>query len=85
MDPARSSRLSSLTTMRVPEQPSGWPRVIAPPSALTSLMSLDALDAWANAMNTTVVEVLTGVYPFGVQVRPKDVEVMLDARFRSGS
>ena len=31
----RSSRLSSVTVMRAPEQPSGWPSAIAPPLALT--------------------------------------------------
>ena len=33
--PARSSRPSRVTVMRAPEQPSGWPSAIAPPSALT--------------------------------------------------
>ena len=34
--PARSSRPSRVTTIRVPEQPSGCPSAMAPPSALTS-------------------------------------------------
>ena len=48
------------------------------------LMSLDALDAWAVALDVTVVEVLSSVYPFGVRDRPAVVGVVPDARFRSG-
>src|SRR5690606_17821724 len=33
--PSRSMRPSSVTTRREPEEPSGWPSAIAPPSALT--------------------------------------------------
>lgn len=48
------------------------------------LMSLEALDAWAVALDMTVVDVLSSVYPFGVRDRPTAVDVVPDARFRGG-
>jgi transcriptional regulator with XRE-family HTH domain len=49
------------------------------------LMSLEALDAWAVAMDVTVVDVLAGVYPFGSASKPRRVEPVVDGRFRQES
>jgi transcriptional regulator with XRE-family HTH domain len=49
------------------------------------LMTLEALDTWALAMGVAVVDVLSGVYPFGAVPRPRRVHVVPDARFRRGT
>lgn len=46
------------------------------------LMSLDALDACAVALDVLVVDILAEVYPFGVSRRPARVRAVPDARFR---
>ena len=47
------------------------------------LISLDALDSCAVALGTSVVDILSGVYPFGSSRRPRQVAPPPDARYRS--